>query len=310
MSVYDVVGVVKYSSMVLQASTVKFEKDSKLVLAPPEKNMYPPKSLTIIADRIEVVDHAEITYDFDGLPGYDPDTPAPPQAATVGNGAAGSSNPVEGSYPQAADGGPGRPGPTGIKGINGQDAPELQIFVGEIIQNYPDAIKVNFKGQDGGKGGRGGNGGPGGAGQPGAASQTSDSWYDGDQCDREPGKGGTGGTGGDAGFPGRGGAGGNGGIIKVFAKAPSLPKAQSWNYIVKGGAGGKAGDPGTKGAGGIGGPQGTKNDPCPERPEYRGSDGPDGQTMDDIDPNWQTTYKGKDGADGESNTYELTGVPN
>ncbi len=310
MSVFDVVGVVKYGNVVLQASTVKFEKNSKLVLAPSEKNMYPPKSLTIIADKIEVVDHAEITYDFDGLPGFDPDTPAPAQSATVGNGSDGSSVPGEGSYPQALDGGPGHPGPTGVMGINGQDAPELQIFVGEIVQSYSDAIKVNFKGQDGGKGGKGGNGGKGGDGQKGAASQASDSWYDGDQCDREPGKGGNGGRGGDAGFPGRGGAGGNGGVIKVFAKAPSLPAAQGWNYIVKGGRGGDAGVPGNKGAGGKGGPQGTKNDPCPARAEYAGSDGPAGQSMDDADPNWHTDFKGKDGADGESNTYELTGVPN
>ncbi len=33
MSVFNVVGVVKYGNMVLQASTVKFEKDSKLVLS-------------------------------------------------------------------------------------------------------------------------------------------------------------------------------------------------------------------------------------------------------------------------------------
>ncbi len=310
MSVFDIVGVVKYGNMVLQASTVKFEKNSKLVLAPSEKNMYPPKSLTIIADRIEVVDHAEITYDFDGLPGFDPDTPALPQMGTVPNAANGSSIPGEGSYPQAIDGGPGHPGSTGLKGINGQDAPELQIFVGEIIQTFSDAIKVNFKGQDGGKGGKGGNGGKGGDGQQGAASQASDSWYDGDQCDREPGKGGNGGRGGDAGFPGRGGSGGTGGVIKVFAKAASLPAAQGWTYIVKGGRGGDAGDPGNKGAGGKGGPQGTKNDPCPERPEYHGSDGPNGQSMDDVDTNWQLTYKGKDGAEGESNTYELTGVPN
>ncbi len=111
MSVFDVTGVVKYGSMVLQASTVKFEKNSKLVLAPSEKNMYPPKSLTIIADKIEIVDRAEITYDFDGLPGFDPDTPAPPQTSTVGNGANGSSISGEGSYPQAADGGAGHPGP-------------------------------------------------------------------------------------------------------------------------------------------------------------------------------------------------------
>jgi hypothetical protein len=310
MADFDVIGVVKYDKMSLQASTLKFEKNSKLVLAPTEKNNYPPKSLTIITDKIEVVDHAEITFDFDGLPGFDPDTPAPPQTGTVGNGANGSSIPGEGSYPQALDGGAGHPGPTGLKGINGQDAPELQIFVGEIIQNFSDAIKVNFKGQDGGKGGKGGNGGKGGDGQKGAASQASDSWYDGDQCDREPGKGGNGGRGGDAGFPGKGGSGGNGGIIKVFAKAASLPAAQGWNYVVKGGKGGDAGDPGNEGAGGKGGSQGTRNDPCPERSEYRGSDGPDGQSMDDVDSNWQRTYKGKDGVDGESNTYELTGVPN
>jgi hypothetical protein len=310
MSVFDVVGIKKYAQVVLQAQTVKFEKDSKLVLAPIEKNTDAPKSLTIIADRIEVVDHAEITYDFDGLPGFDPDTPAPPQTGTVLNGANGSSIPGEGGYPQATDGGPGQPGQTGLSGINGVDAPELQIFVGEIIQAYPDAITVNFKGQDGGKGGKGGDGGKGGNGQKGAASQTSDSWYDGDECDREPGKGGIGGKGGDAGFPGRGGKGGNGGIVKIFAKAGSLPAAQGWKYIVNGGKGGDPGSPGSRGAGGTGGSQGDQNDPCPSRPEYRGADGPPGQSMDEVDPNWTTNYRGKDGVDGEANTYELSGVPN
>jgi len=309
MADFDVVGVVRYGQVVLQADTVRFEKNSKLVLAPREKNMAPPKSLTIIADRIEVIDRAEITYDFDGLPGLDPDTPAPPQTGTVPNGANGSSSAGEGSYPQANDGGFGHPGTTGLKGPNGVDAPELQVFVGEVVQVHPDAITVNFKGQDGGRGGRGGDGGNGGDGQKGAASQASDSWYDGDECDREPGKGGNGGRGGDAGFPGRGGVGGNGGIVKVFAKQASLPAVQGWKYIVNGGKGADPGAPGKRGAGGKGGAQGNQNDPCPSRPEYHGSDGPPGQTMDEMDPNWQTNFKGKDGLDGEWNTYELTGVP-
>jgi hypothetical protein len=310
MSVFNVSGIVKYGQPVLQAGTVRFEKDSKLVLAPPERNMIPSRSLTILTEKIEVVDRAEITYDFDNLPGFDPDTPAPAQTGTVPNGSNGASSPGEGSYPQASNGGFGNPGPTGLKGINGIDAPELQIFVGEVAQIHPDAITVNFKGQDGGKGGKGGNGGKGGDGQKGAASQTSDSWYDGDQCDREPGKGGNGGRGGDAGFPGRGGTGGNGGIIKVFAKKPSLPAVQGWKYIVKGGRGGDPGDPGKTGEGGKGGAQGTQHDPCPSRPEYRGTDGPPGQVMDDVDPNWHSNYKGKDGLEGEVGTYELTGVPN
>ncbi len=306
---FDVVGIVRYGQPVLQADTLRFKKDSKLVLAPSEKNMDPSKSLTIIANKIEVEDRAEITYDFDGLPGFDPDTPAPPQGGTVSNGAPGSSPGGEGPYPQANNGGPGHPGFTGLKGISGWDAPELQIFVGEVAQINSDAITINFKGQDGGTGGRGGDGGPGGTGQKGAASQTSDSWYDGDQCDREPGKGGTGGIGGDAGYPGRGGAGGNGGIIKVFAKASSLPAVQGWKYIIDGGKGADAGDPGNRGAGGPGGLPGTQHDPCPSRPEYQGPDGPPGKSMDEIDPDWHTNYRGKDGVKGEAETFELKDVP-
>lgn len=309
MSVFDISGVVRYGQVVLQAGTVRFESNSKLVLAPSEKNMTPPTTLTIIADVIEIVDHAEITYDLDGLPGLDPDTPAPDQMSTAPNGANGGSSSGEGSYPQADNGGNGQPGKTGQQGIAGINAPELEIFVGQVNQVNPDAITVNFKGQDGGKGGRGGNGGKGGDGQKGAASQTSDSWYDGDECNREPGRGGNGGKGGDAGYPGRGGAGGNGGVIKVFAKKPSLPSVQTWKYIVSGGKGGPAGDPGQRGAGGAGGPQGDQNDPCPARSEYHGTDGPPGQSMTDIDEIWSVDYKGKDGQDGDVGTYELTGVP-
>jgi hypothetical protein len=309
MSVYNVVGVVRYGQVTLQAGTIKFASNSKLVLAPSEKNMVPPKSLTIIADKIEIVDHAEITYDFDGLPGFDPDTPAPPTMSTAPNGSGGGSSPGEGSFPQANNGGDGQPGKTGQKGIAGIDAPELEIFVGEVVQVNPDAIKVNFKGQDGGKGGKGGDGGTGGNGQKGAASQASDSWYDGDECTREPGRGGNGGKGGDAGYPGKGGAGGNGGIVKVFAKKPSLSSVQTWKYIVNGGAGAPPGDPGKPGNGGTAGPQGDQNDPCPARPEYHGTDGPSGQSMNDVDPNWQTNYKGKDGLNGDVGTYELTAVP-
>ncbi len=310
MSVFNVSGIIRYGQPVLQTDTLRFQTNSKLVLAPPEKNMTPPTSLTIIANKIEIADHAEITYDLDSLPGLDPDTPAPDQTITAANGANGSSSPGEGNYPIANNGGNGQAGKSGLKGPNGINAPELEIFVGEVHQKFSDAITVNFKGQDGGRGGKGGNGGTGGNGQKGAASQTSDSWYDGDQCDREPGRGGNGGRGGDSGLPGRGGAGGNGGIVKVFAKQPSLASVQTWKYIVNGGKGAPPGDPGQPGKGGAGGPQGTKNDPCPERPEYHGSDGPSGQSIGDMDPNWQTNFKGKDGLDGDAETYELSGVPN
>jgi len=309
MSVFTVVGDMKYGQMVLQASILRFEKNSKLILSRLERNMIPPTSLTIMVDKIEIVDRAEITYDLDGEPGLDPDTPAVAQLGVGADGADGNSPANEGNYPQAENGGDGDHGKSGPKGTNAMHAPELEIFARDVSQIHPDALTINFKGQDGAKGGKGGNGGKGGDGQKGAASQTSDSWYDGDQCDREPGRGGIGGRGGDAGYPGRGGDGGNGGIVKVFVGSSSLPLVQTWNYIVKGGRGGDAGDPGKRGEGGIGGAQGKQNDPCPSRDEYRGSDGPPGLSMDEADPKWQTNFKGKDGYDGEADQYELTGVP-
>lgn len=175
-------------------------------------------------------------------------------------------------------------------------------------------MKINFKGQDGGRGGNGGDGGDGGDGQKGASSIAQDSWYNGDECAREPGQGGRGGPGGDAGYPGRGGDGGNGGIIKVFVFHDCIALVKAWTYIVKGGRGGPPGTPGKRGKGGQGGPQGDRNDPCPERDEYHGKPGTDGRTMDQIDPNWATNFKGSDGKDGDAPTekdglYELSGMP-
>jgi hypothetical protein len=306
---FDVAGTVRYSQVILKTGVLKFESNSQLVLAPNQEKGGIPTTLTIIADTIQIVDHAEITYDLDGRPGLDPETPAPPQMGAAANGFDGFSVPGEGSYPQASNGGDGGPGMTGQAGIAGIEAPELQIFAGTIKQSFPDAITVDFKGQDGGRGGDGGKGGKGGDGQKGAASQASDSWDDGDSCDREPGKGGNGGKGGDAGYPGRGGKGGSGGIVKVFVLQPSLASVKTWNYIVDGGKGAPSGNPGSEGGGGKGGPQGDQNDPCPARAEYAGSDGPSGQSMNQADPNWMTDYAGKDGAKGDAEWFVLSKVP-
>ena len=315
---YTVAGVVRYNDVVLMTDTLEFKTNSTLVLAPVTKlteqwglsSSAIPRTLTIVADKIIIEDHAEITYDLDGLPGYDPDTPAPPQGGIVPNGSNGSSISGEGTYPQASNGGNGRPGATGQTGNPGIKAPTLEIFANEVSQRYSDAIKINFKGQDGGKGGKGGDGGNGGNGQKGATSTSSDSWYNGDECTREPGRGGNGGKGGDAGLPGKGGAGGNGGNVKVFVKDSSLSAVNGWNYIVKGGKGGDAGTPGARGGGGTGGSQGDRKDPCPWRNEYRGTDGPPGRSMDEVDRNWATNYQGADGADGEWEAYKLNEAPN
>ncbi len=303
---FIVAGVKIYSQNVLQAGTLWFKSNSKLVLAPDENKQHIPTSLTIIADKIRIDDSAEITYNLDGLPGFDPDTPAPPLSVTVGNGLDGGSSPGEGIFPSAKNGGEGGQGQSGKNGISGVHAPELEIFVGQVDQSNLNALTINFKGQDGGKGGNGGNGGNG---QKGAGATSSDSWYDGDECTREPGRGGNGGKGGSAGYPGRGGAGGNGGIIKVFIKSPS--SVEGWSYIFNGGNGAPAGDPGKEGNGGTGGAQGDKDGDgaCPERSEYHGTAGPPGQSIDEIDPDWRKNFKGKDGIEGEREIIAITGVP-
>ncbi|MEM2997947.1 MAG: hypothetical protein QW542_03265 [Thermoproteota archaeon] len=303
---FTVTGERRYRDIILKTDTLVFERNSKLVLAPTEKNPNAPRTLTIIAKTIDIQGNAEITYDLDGRTGLDPDTPAPPTTTIAPSGSNGSSPPGEGSYPHAADGGPGRPGRSGARGIDGMDAPVLEIFADKVTSSD---MRINFKGQDGGRGGRGGDGGKGGDGQKGAASKASSAWYDGEECEREPGRGGNGGAGGDAGYPGRGGKGGNGGIVKVFVSHDSLALAQAWNIVVSGGKGGDAGDPGNPGAGGRGGAQGDKHGPCPERSEYRGRDGPPGRSMSVIDPDWRRNFKGDDGRDGYYSVDELRGMP-
>ncbi|MGA2666146.1 MAG: hypothetical protein ABSF83_14495, partial [Nitrososphaerales archaeon] len=156
---FTVSGVQIYSDVILQATTLTFDDNSVLLLAPsPEKGGPPPTTLTIMAQEIVLQGTATITYSFDGAPGpgYDPGTPAPPRATTAGNGFGGGSTPGVGGFPQAANGGDGGPGGPGEAGIAGIDAPELQIFAGVVTQPGSGGLTVNFKGQDGGRGGNGG----------------------------------------------------------------------------------------------------------------------------------------------------------
>jgi hypothetical protein len=92
-------------------------------------------------------------------------------------------------------------------------------------------------------------------------------------------------------------------------KDSSLTAVNGWTYIVGGGKGGDVGTPGARGGGGAGGAQGSHSDPCPHRNEYRGTDGPPGRSMDEIDTDWATNYRGADGVDGEYETYKLNEAP-
>ncbi len=305
MTVFNVVGDKPYSDIILWADTINFAESSKLILMP-SKDYPGPRTLTIIANRININENAQITYDLDNQPGIDPETPAKSQTNPVSDGVDGASPLGEGSYPDADDGDFGTRGERGLDGDNGFDAPTLEIFVNEAVGSK---LHINFKGQDGGRGGNGGTGGDGGNGQKGAKTITDSNWVGQKECKQEPGHGGYGGDGGDAGYPGKGGRGGNGGIVTVFAGKNSLAFVETWDCNRKPGRGGSHGNPGQPGKKGIGGLQGDSEDPCPVRAEYKGGDGGSGRTMDQIDPDWKRNFTGEDGKDGSYVCYELTAIP-
>jgi len=82
---FTVTGEKRYSDAILKADILRFNSNSRLVLAPTEQTKGGPtaNTLVIIAGVIDIADHATITWDLDGLPNdppelvYDPDTPAP-----------------------------------------------------------------------------------------------------------------------------------------------------------------------------------------------------------------------------------------
>jgi hypothetical protein len=178
-----------------------------------------------------------------------------------------------GAYPKALDGGDGKPGARGKEGVNGINAPILEIWTKEIVGSK---LTLDLRGQQGGHGGKGGVGQNGGNGQAGSVGVpgTDSNWLGVPSpiCVQRPGLGGDGGRGGDAGCGGDGGNGGNGGVVKVF-HVTGVDLTKLISMIAKG-KGGKAGPPGAPAKGGKTGPAGVNVPPC--KPALSSSDGPDG----------------------------------
>ncbi len=97
MADFVVNGIQPYGEPVLQADTLWFKSQSKLVISPWERSPNSPSNLTIMVKSIRIDDTAEITYDLDGRPGLDPNTPAPDQSGSGITGSGGFSPPGEGS---------------------------------------------------------------------------------------------------------------------------------------------------------------------------------------------------------------------
>jgi sugar lactone lactonase YvrE len=173
---------------------------------------------------------------------------------------------------------PGDKGEDGIggnRGPNGNDAPELEVWVLQMSGNPA----FDLRGQDGSQGGTGGNGGQGGDGSFGLDAELDAFGF----CAKGPGRGGTGGAGGRAGNGGRSGDGGKGGSLAIYAPQPVLTAYQRSFFVsVNGGNAGPGGQPGQPGRGGYGGPKGRNPKNCqPDRPDgadgYQGGSGDVGQ---------------------------------
>lgn len=151
------------------------------------------------------------------------------------------------------NGGDGQPGDTGVQGAAGRDAPNVELWVKNMI-GLPN---LDFNGEDGIRGGSGQTGGRGGHGGDGHVGERW--WLFGWHCSEDPGDGGDGGNGGRGGDGGRGGNGGNGGRITIGVLTGTLASTVA-NHAVKiknqGGRSAQGGTGGSGGAGGAGGRSG------------------------------------------------------
>jgi hypothetical protein len=212
-----------------------------------------------------------------------------------------------GSSPKALDGGNGKPGGRGNKGLNGSNGPIVEIWTTEINGD----LVLDLRGQQGGIGGKGGNGQIGGNGQMGSAGVpgTDTTWLGVPNltCKQRPGIGGNGGMGGNAGCGGDGGDGGNGGVVKVFYTS-TVNLAKLKPFIQKG-KGGQPGSPGKAAKGGKSGPAGANFPPC--LPALTSQDGANGEpcVFEPGEKQIGIAQPGADGLDGQFVTYAIKNIP-
>jgi hypothetical protein len=270
-----------FTQQALPVKELIFKPGSNLFLTGPwgdKSNRY------IIAETIRILAGGEIpsiTWERDA---------AVPDAPEIG--------PAPNGYPSGGDGSPGTSGTdgqVGNPGFPGRNAPTLYIFVHNIVvesDNKP-ALKIDFRGHDGGKGGqgqKGGDGGNGRAGRPGVSSA-----FD---CRSGGQQGGQGGNGGNGGKGGPGGRGGNGGVVIIASLSSTIEDAPHLLSVeMTGGQGGKGGTRGDFGQGGLGGLGGNGSAYC-----SGGVQGPQGKHGDfGSDGDF-----GKSGAPGVFGVVELS----
>ncbi|MGP4080029.1 IPT/TIG domain-containing protein [Pseudalkalibacillus sp. R45] len=200
---------------------------------------YPQKYLIILAEKITVGKGVTFTWERPNI------QPPPKLAKLKQEQVQPISTKLGGEDVRGAD---GQAGIKGEPGFDGADAPELEVWVLDLI-GHPS---FDLRGQDGTQGGDGQDGQDGGQGGKGRAGIVEGVW-----CKSGSGAGGNGGNGGTGGNGGDGGGGGHGGKLSLYAPQSVIMNYLQGFYItVDGGKGGHGGNSGGPGAGGHGGPVG------------------------------------------------------
>ncbi|WP_029192901.1 IPT/TIG domain-containing protein [Paenibacillus harenae] len=263
-------GTIELDTAYWVAEEIHLESNTTVVL----KN--PQKYLILLAEKITVGTNVTFTWER-------PDIRKPQKRAQL-------SPPPERSISNSLSGVAGIDGIAGVKGepgFDGTHAPELEVWVLEMIGRPI----FDLRGQDGTDGGDGQDGQAGGKGSKGKKA-VADGWG---FCKSGAGSGGNGGRGGVAGHGGDGGDGGRGGKLSLFAPQTVLDHySGGFNVAVEGGRGGAGGSAGIPGPGGEGGAVGDSVwsvEGCGPGTRTNGQMGPQGAAgvagLRGTDGNWQ-----------------------
>lgn len=256
--------------------------DTELIIEPKVETLY------IIAEKIICGPNAKITWKRPG--GFTP--PRMDDPSLNGRGYSGVHKKPR-SF-DGLDGEDGRAGTSGINGAKGNDTPNLEIWVKNMIA-MPN---FDLNGEDGILGGKGQQGGNGGNGADGRVGKRY--WFCGWHCSHDPGDGGDGGDGGHGGKGGKGGSGGKGSNITIGVLDGTLEgtvTSRSFKFKNQGGQKGRGGEGGNGGNGGKGGYSGVGKTCKDAKNGHNGAQGQPGAIGDDGNHN---------GSDGQLTFLEFT----
>jgi hypothetical protein len=278
-TVFEVVGITRFSDQVLKADKIIFQPGSTLVLT----GLRNADSLIIIAGEI-VLQNASLANRIVRAPDF---RVADGQPGTPGTQGQPNFVPPNETF-RSANGGGGGNGGNGLPGET-YKPPIVYILVGKMTHPVvPARFVIDFSGIDGANGGVGGAGGQGGHGDVGFTAHCGGIFS---ACESGPGRGGDGGPGGVGGQGGPASPGNPGFDLIIGGSDDFLSIAEQFTLLNKGGVHGRAGAGGNGGLGGGRGRGGQTCGSCNSRGD--GIDGPPGGSLGAGAPSTEVGVDGR-----------------